>query len=487
MLNVLSVDEVKQAEARAEKSGLNEDILIENASAAVVRRVLRIAKKSEKICVLAGGGNNGADGLSVARMLFLAGRKVELMLASDNFGAAASARLKACRLLGVKEISVDKFRPDDFGIVIDAIFGTGCNRPLGGVARVLAEKCNASAARVVAVDIPSGLNADTGETELAVKAFETVTFSFAKLGHFMGKGRNYVGKLTVADIGLRGEGSAKALEEGDAEFPAREPVSHKYDYGRVRVIAGSPEMLGASLLAHESAVSALKCGAGLVSLCVPSSLRTAYQARVKEETLCFLPDMDGKIIFDSESLQPLFEKTKAILIGPGMGKNAELIKIIEYIKDNFSGALILDADALNAVAGNTEILRNRKSDLILTPHMGEFARLTAGMFDESEPVISRVKKFAAKIGAVVVAKSATTVISDGNTVYLNATGTPALAKGGSGDVLGGMIAALACRMSPLEAALRGCYVFGKCAEKAEKTTGTESLLASDIIPYFKEI
>ena len=108
MLNVLSVDEVKQAEARPEKSGLNEDILIENASAAVVRRVLRIAKKSEKICVLAGGGNNGADGLSVARMLFLAGRKVELMLASDNFGAAASARLKACRLLGVKEISVDK-------------------------------------------------------------------------------------------------------------------------------------------------------------------------------------------------------------------------------------------------------------------------------------------------------------------------------------------------------------------------------------------
>ena len=170
-----------------------------------------------------------------------------------------------------------------------------------------------------------------------------------------------------------------------------------------------------------------------------------------------------------------------------MGKHAELIKIIESIKDNFSGVLILDADALNAVAGNTEILRNRKSDLILTPHMGEFSRLTAGMFDESEPVISRVKKFAAKIGAVVVAKSTTTVISDGNTVYLNATGTPALAKGGSGDVLGGMIAALACRMSPLEAALRGCYVFGKCAEKAEKTTGTESLLASDIIPYFKEI
>ncbi len=487
MRNVLSVSEVKAAEARAVLAGLNEDILIENAASAVFRKVLPCAEKYGKICVLAGGGNNGADGLSVARMLFLAGRNVSLVLVSERLGAAASVRLKACRALGVVELPVEKFEPADFEIIIDAMFGTGCDRPLAGTPRAVAEKCNGSGTRVVSVDIPSGLNADTGETELAVKAWETVTFSFVKFGHLIGKGRNYTGRLTVVDIGLRGDGAAKMLEEGDAKLPAREPVSHKYDYGRVRVIAGSPEMLGASLLAHESALAALGCGAGLVSLCVPSSLGAAYQARVNEETLCFLPDRGGKIIFDAGSLEPLFEKTKAILIGPGMGKNPELIKIIEYVKDNFCGTLVLDADALNAVAENAECLRKRKCELILTPHMGEFARLTAGMPNESESIVDRVKKFAARINAVVAAKSATTIISDGKEIYLNATGTPALAKGGSGDVLGGMIAAFACRLSPFEAAAKGCYFFGRCAEKAEKVTGSESLLASHVIRYFKSV
>ncbi len=481
MYNVLGVKEVKEAEARAAGSGLSEDILIENAAAALKEAVCSLTEPRDKICVLAGGGNNGADGMSLARMLFLAGRKVELVVTAKKFGGSAEVRLSACRALGVPEIAAETFRPQNYALIVDAMLGTGCDRPLGGIMLDMTEKLNDSDVFVLAVDIPTGLNADTGETDVAVIADETLTFSCVKLGHIIGEGRNYCGNLVVADIGIRGESGVKAVAGDGLKLPARKTVSHKYNYGRVRVIAGSPEMMGASLLAHESAAAALKSGAGLAALCVPSSLRAVYQSRVKEETLCFLPDRDGKIVFDKQALDALFVKTGAILLGPGMGENPELIKIIEYIKDNFTGTFVIDADGLNALAANVEILNTHKADIILTPHAGEFARLTRGMFDDDMPVTDKVKKFAARFGIVVAEKSATTVISDGNETYLNTTGTPALAKGGSGDVLGGMIAAFACRMPPLNAALFGCYHFGKCAETAEKIYGSESLTASNII------
>ena len=479
---VLRVKEVNEAEARAASYGLNEDVLIENAAAAIIERVLLHVTPKDKICVLVGGGNNGADGLSVARRLFLAGYKTEIVCTSEKSGAAATARLAACRELGVAEKSADEFCPDDYALAVDAMFGTGLCRPLEGKVRALVQKLNDSDLFTIAVDIPSGLCADTGETDCAVQADETVTFSFMKLGHVLGKGRNYCGNLVVSDIGLRYAGAVKAVTAADVKLPLRKAVSHKYDYGKVRIIAGSAEMIGASLLAHESASAALKSGAGLAALCVPASLKTVYQARVKEEMLCFLPDRDGKIIFDREKLDELFEKTNTILVGPGMGVNPELVKIICYIKDNFAGTLVLDADALNAFTGKAELLCEHKAKLILTPHTGEFERLAQGICsDTSVPMTERVRTLAARLHAVIAEKNATTVISDGNEVYLNTTGTPALAKGGSGDVLGGMIAAFACRLSPLKAALCGCYHFGKCAESAQKQYGTESLLASDVI------
>lgn len=479
---ILSVKEVKEAEAKAGEYGLSEDILIENAAAALKEAVLSLTEPQDKICVLAGGGNNGADGLSLARMLFLAGRKVCVVTVSENFNSAAKARLNACEYLGVPRISANEFNPGDYALIADAMLGTGCIRPLDGTIREITQRLNGSEVFTLAVDIPSGLNADTGETDCAVIAHETLTFSCAKLGHIVGQGRNYCGNLVIADIGIRARGKVKIIGDGDIKLPARKLVSHKYNYGRVRIIAGSEEMIGASLLAHESAIAALKSGAGLATICVPSSLKSVYQARVKEETLCFLPDSGGKIRFDKESLDALFIKTGAILIGPGMGKNDELIKIIEYVKDNFEGTLVLDADALNALEGRTEILKRHKANIILTPHMGEFERLCKGMFsDPYMSVTDRVCELSQELGVVIAAKSATTVISDGENVYLNTTGTPALAKGGSGDVLGGIIAAFSCRLSPLEAAVYGCYHFGKCAEVAEKIYGTESLLASNVI------
>ncbi len=482
MVDVLSVKEVKAAESEAVKNGLSEDILIENAAMALREAVCSLTEPRDKICVICGGGNNGADGLSLARMLHLAGRKTELVTVSKNFGDAAQARLNACRALGVPEIDCELFVPENYALIVDAMLGTGCNRKLEGVIYRTVQKLNESDVFVLSADIPTGLNADTGETESAVIANQTVTFSCVKIGQIIGEGRNYCGELVVADIGIRGSSGVKAVTSSDVVTKKRKPVSHKYDYGRVRVIAGSPEMIGASLLAHESAAAALKSGAGLATLCVPESLKAVYQSRVKEETLCFLPDSGGKIKFDATEIDKLFLKTGAILIGPGMGENSDLIKIIEYISKNFGGTLVIDADGLNALSENTDVLKGHKSEIILTPHMGEFRRLTKNVDSGGATnVVEEVKAFAARYGITVAAKSATTVISDGKSVYLNTTGTPALGKGGSGDVLGGMIAAFACRMTPLNAAVYGCYHFGKCAETAEKVYGQESLLASNIV------
>ena len=478
---VLSVAEIKAAELKAAEYGLSEDILIENAAAALKERVISLSPRG-KICVLAGGGNNGADGMSLARMLFLAGVKVSLVYTGGTPNAYAGARLNACKALGVPEISADDFEPENYALIVDAMLGTGCTRPLEGTVRKLTERINRSGVYVLSADIPTGLNADTGETDFAVDADETLTFSCLKTGLLIGVGRNYCGKITVADIGVRADGTVRLITQNDAAMPKRKTVSHKYDYGRVRVVAGSPEMIGAALLAHESALAALKSGAGLCTLCVPSSLRAAYQARVKEETLSFLPDSDGKIIYDENALTGLFDRTGAILIGPGMGANTELKKIILYIAANYSGTLVIDADGLNAFKGDAKALLGSKAKLILTPHIGEFERLCEGVdFNNNATLTDKVKELSKITGAVIACKSATTVISDGNEIYLNTSGTPALSKGGSGDVLGGMIAALSIRMTPLKAAICGCYHFGVNAERAEKQYGTESLLASQII------
>ena len=478
---VLKVAEIKAAELKAAEYGLNEDILIENAAAALKDRVTALQPRG-KVCVLAGGGNNGADGLSLVRMQYLSGVKVELIYTGGTPNSYAGARLNACRALGVPEIAPDNFEPQNYALIVDAMLGTGCTRPLEGIVKEIVKKLNASDVFTLSVDIPTGLNADTGEAELSVEADETLTFSCVKSGMLLSSGRNYCGKITVADIGVRADGKIKLITESDAKLPKRKTVCHKYDYGKVRVVAGSPEMIGAALLAHESAVAALSSGAGLCTLCVPSSLREAYQARVKEETLCFLPDSGGKIIYDENALSALFDRTGAILIGPGMGMNPELKKIILYIAKNFNGTLVIDADGLNAFKGDAKALNGSKAKLILTPHIGEFNRLCEGVsFPENATLADKVAELCKITGAVIACKSATTVISDGNEIYLNTTGTPALSKGGSGDVLGGMIAAFSLRQPPLKAAICGCYHFGASAERAEKLYGTESLLASQIL------
>lgn len=485
----LSVKQMREAEKTAiDDYGFSEDILIENAAFCVYENIAMKITRRDKIAIVCGGGLNGCDGMSLARKLFLSDYNVIVYFIPGGEKLEQNARLTALKKLKVPLVEVLEIGQLDFkncALIIDGILGIGLNRNLEGLMLEAVEKINAAKIYTVSIDIPSGLSADTGLVMgAAAEANETITFSALKLGQILNEGRNYCGNIIVANIGIPVDCDEyiSIVEESDCNLPNRKTVSHKGSYGVVKIIAGSPTMIGASLLSYESAVAALKSGAGLVTLAVPESMKQVYQSRVKENTLMFLDDKDGMICFNKEQTDKLMTKADTIVIGMGLGDNAEVIKIIKYLAENFSGVLVIDADGLNAISKDMSAIKGHKCKLILTPHVGEFKRLTEGnIHTVYKTDYELAKALAQEFDAVVVVKSATSIISDGKNVFLNTTGTPAMAKGGSGDVLAGMIGAFGCRLSPLQAVKTACYHFGKIGEVAESVYGSESVLASNLI------
>lgn len=485
MKSVFYADEIRAVERAAFDAGVTEDELIERAAAALAEEVAGLEYR--RAVIFAGGGNNGSDALSLALRLLRAGRETIIFPTSERRNEYVAKRLAALREAGadVRAVGaeVPVLRAND--LVVDGMLGIGCTRPVTGALADIIQKINAADGTVVAVDIPTGLDADTGRVMgVAVEADTTVTFSALKSGLLLADGRNYCGKVIVREIGLTlPPPRAGVTEAADVALPPRRPVSNKGTYGNVAIIAGSPTMMGASLLAHESAGAALRSGAGYAVLCVPESLKSIYQLRVKEELLRFLPDVGGKVLCDAPALDAAIAKARAVVIGMGMGANPELIEIIAYLAQNYGGPLVVDGDGLNALAADPAAVAGHRCKLILTPHVAEFARLERGVFgaNSDAPDTERCAALAAALDAVIAMKSATTVIADGRTVRLNVTGTPAMAKAGSGDVLGGMVGAFAATAEPLTAVLRACYEFGKAGERAAADRGETSVLASDII------
>ncbi len=484
MKGVYKTESIRRAE-RAAKERTGEDELIERAAAKLLETVERVP--FSRAVVVAGGGNNGSDALSLAHLLIERAYDVAVYVAGDKRNEFVGKRIAALTELGADVTLVSSaddivISPGD--LVVDGLLGIGCNREITGIMSDIVHKINSSGAFVVAVDVPTGLDSDTGRVRgAAVVANETVTFIGLKQGLYLADGRNYAGRIVLCDINVdAGEPDYYVAEDDDVRLPARLPVSNKGTYGCVKIIAGSPTMMGASLLAHESAQASLRGGAGYAVLCVPRSLAAVYQARVKEEMLMFLPDDDGRAVFDAPSLDSVMHRASAIVIGPGMGKNADLIKIIAYIARSFDGTLVIDGDGLNALSADLTAVEGHKCKLILTPHVAEFARLMKD--DGALPDTDRTETLARRLNAVVAMKNATTVISDGSRTFINITGTPAMAKAGSGDVLSGLTAALAANFEPLRAAVTACYLFGKAGEAAAKKRGEWSVLASDIITEF---
>lgn len=270
----------------------------------------------------------------------------------------------------------------------------------------------------------------------------------------------------------------KTIEDGDLSLIKRKRNSHKGDYGRLFIIGGNSLMIGAPLITAQAAV---KAGAGLTTLCVADSLLYAYRPRVKEIMLKGMPDKAGAIVFDPIVMEDICSKADCIIMGMGMGKNESMRDIIKYAFENFNGILVCDADAINALSANPELLfSDRKCSLVLTPHVGEYKRLLGGVrkcadCDDDVAVLAKT------INAVVACKGSYTVISDGITDYNVVSGTAAMAKGGSGDALAGIIGAYSCRTTLVEAAALACHLFGRCGEKAESLKGENAVTATDII------
>jgi hydroxyethylthiazole kinase-like uncharacterized protein yjeF len=481
-----------------EQIGIPSLVLMENAGVAVVREVEK-RWPSGKVVILAGPGNNGGDGLVVARHLKNKGREVSIWLFGEREKRSAECQqqveiMERCHyVVRCWENGCENDLMADIkhaSVIVDALLGTGTRGELRPPYSFVVNQLQGCQASIVAVDIPTGVNSDTGEVaQNVVRATLTVTFAFPKWGHFLYPAAEYTGELVVADISIPPEASqafelkGKLLtpEELRFQLPSRPRFSHKGTYGHVLVIAGNKEMTGAPVL---SATAGLRTGCGLLTLAVPESALPIVSAKINEPVFWGWPEEEGHFSSDSYLLLkqriPSFD---VVAVGPGLGTweggNCWLAEIIETVEV----PLVLDADALNLLSQNVSILTRKRGPVILTPHPGEMSRLCGCTTAEVER--SRVKKaraFAQAHDVYVVLKGAYTLIAtpDGR-IFVNPTGSAALAKGGSGDVLTGMLAGMLAQTKNLETGIQlAVYLHGLAGE----ICGQESMystLASDVI------
>ncbi len=448
--------------------------------------------KSGKTYIICGKGNNGGDGFALACLMSDAGCDVTVFYISDNISEDARYYKDELSKRGFDKIyHVDKC-DYDCDQIVDCIFGTGFSGvPKDEYADVI-KRINGSRARVVSVDIPSGLDGTGGVAKIAVRADRTVAIQAVKSGLLLGDGKDLCGEIVTVDIGIAIIGEKYAvIDDGfiGPLFEKRKNNCNKGTFGKSLIIGGSAEFPGAPKLA-EAGRAALRAGAGLNTLCVPYSLVGAYAGSVVESTLFPMADRDGRLAFDKGSIDRVMKGMTAVVIGPGMGSDRdENAKICEYVVKNCDCDCILDADALNAFGTEIVRLKDKKARLLLTPHPKEASRLTGKSVESilADPVTS-VKELAQAVGCVVLLKGATTVVSDGEKTALVVNGTPALAKGGSGDVLTGTVCGFAARgISLFYAACAGAYLCAEAAKVAEKEYGDWGVLASDVCKAAKSI
>ena len=480
MKNVLSAAQTKAAEQNAMDGGVSETLLRMSASLAVADIVVEHIKNksNKKIAVFCGNGGNGCDGLLVSCRLHSIGYDVTAYTVGDYQKVPADIKAFA-QNAGLKIEPAVNYN-GGAALIVDAIFGIGLNKPVSGEQSKIIEKLNADNAIKLALDVPSGLNPDTGEIMGACfKADETVTFSCYKPGMLFGKGRDMCGKIIVREIGIKTESNMHVYEDGDFPVYEREKSAHKGTAGKVYILGGCGSMVGAPIMAGAAAHTAYLNGAGTVTVCVPAVHRAAMAARATMAVLKFMPDSaDGFIKFDKDILDEIISSASAICIGVGMGANPELNSIVKYVCANYEKAVVIDADAINAIKGDCGFIKSAKAKVILTPHVGEFKRLTG-----LDATVENAIAFAAEHNCVLVLKSATTIITDGKEVRLNIAGTPAMAKGGMGDMLSGCITALTCAYSTIDAATVACYRNGMGAERAVSSYAQMMLTASDVLKF----
>ncbi len=474
-MKVVTAQEMRQIDEQTiGEVGIPGIVLMETAATAVFSSIQENYPECRHVGIIIGKGNNGGDGLALARQLAHAGYTVQIVLVSppERFTGDALTNLHVARRLGlpiIEALSKSELMKLDkeivsWDLIVDAILGTGLRGGVDGHFKDVIDRLNLANRPIVAIDLPSGLNADTGAAEGAcIRADRTVTLGLPKRGILLHPGAQRVGELEIADIGLpRSVVESQNIKVNLTQprhvanwLPSRPAYSHKGTYGRVFVLAGSTGMTGAAVLASQAA---LRAGAGLVTLGIPESLNPIVEAKLSEVMTAPLPETtDASLALTAKpQILKLIEQTAPVLaIGPGLSQHPETVALIRSVAREIDCPTVIDADGLNALAeaqidrspsqsnvNNT--LSSLPSQTVLTPHPGEMARLTGlSVSDIERDRIGVAREFAGEHGVTLILKGVPTVIAfDTGEVWINSTGNPGMATGGMGDVLTGLIAGL---------------------------------------------
>jgi len=506
-MKILTTSQMRQIEQDCAKIGLSTDVLMENAGKAVaeeVRQILGTIQK-QRILILIGPGNNGGDGLVAARHLHDWGAKVSLYLYSQRPPNDSNLELVLQRGItcvdATQDESLDRLNEllSSANAVIDALFGTGKSRPLRGIFlqaldRVSRAKKKQPGLRIIALDLPSGLDADSGAVDPAcLYADNTITLGFPKPGLFNPPGAERVGKITVADIGIPSYLAESVTTElmtnewAKSVLPRRPLNANKGSFGRVLVVAGSINYIGAVYLACSGAI---RVGAGLVTLATANYLQPILASKLTEVTYLPLPEFRPGIISPEAAklIHQQLSQYNVLVLGCGLGQSQSAIRFIRatLLRGKVAlPSLVLDADALNTLAKTPNWWQQLTDDAILTPHPGEMARLAGVSVDEVQSDrVGMAKKVALDWHKTIVLKGAYTVIAtpDGQ-AKISPIANPGLASAGTGDVLTGAIAGLVAQgLSLFDAAALGVYLHGQAGEMVKARLGDAGMIATDLLP-----
>lgn len=469
-----------------------EIVLMEQAANAFVDAVMDVCQQTKEVIVICGTGNNGADGIAIARLLNQKGCHASIYIpffeqstTTESFQVQYDI-YKSYRYPMQHKVDWT----DEEAVLIDAVFGIGLSRDIVGDMAQLIHHMDQKAGYKIAVDIPSGISSDNGAVlGTAVHVNRTITFSFGKAGQFLWPGADYCGTVKAVPIGItmdswRDQKPSLAICEWDdiwGLYP-RTARSNKGTYGKLLIIAGTVNMAGAAYLC---AKSAYRMGCGLVKIVTSEENRNALQTLIPEAILDTYGDS-----FEEAHLEECINWSDGILIGPGIGCSDLAQKMTEKVLSCSTKPIVMDADALNIVSMNQSILNDRKAEVIVTPHLGEMSRLTMrSITDIQNHMVDTAREFARDYHVTCVLKDAHTVIAvpDGMS-YLNLTGNNGMATAGSGDVLAGMVAGLLVQHnSAAQSAVLGVYLHGLAGEEASALSGTHGMIADDLIDGLKSI
>lgn len=464
----------------SDRFGVPSVVLMEQAALGVVRELVAYIKKEKRIAVICGKGNNAGDGIAIARLLRQAGYDayVHYIFGEKSCGSELfELQKKIYKNYGFPVIN-DISDVAECDVVIDAVFGTGLQRDISGECKKAIGILNEASGYRIAIDAPSGVDCDNGHIlGIAFKADVTYTFSYKKTGLLLWPGCDCCGEVKVVKIGIDDHSfcenvpQLRALTKDDlCDMPKRPSHSNKGTFGKLLVIAGSYNMAGAAVLA---AKAAYKSGAGLVKVLTPKENRTIIQCSVPEALLDTYDNIESSLTWAS-----------AIVLGPGIGKGEAAHDIVKHVLKEADVPILIDADALNIISEDTDILKNHKMPVIVTPHLGEMSRLMGiSIADIQKDVIGTARKFAAEYDVVCLLKDSRSITAypDGIS-YINLSGNSGMATAGSGDVLSGITGALLAQWQDAKkAAVYGAYIHGLAGDEEFDKMGSHGMIASDII------